>query len=188
MSGEGEEWRVKVSKRLAGLLRHYGPDRGVRIDREGWADIGEVARALQRMGLEVSEDDIVAIARSDPKGRYEVQGHKIRARYGHSLPVEIQYEPLDNPPPLLYHGTPTRNLASIMSRGLLPGRRRFVHLTMNPSLAIETGKRHGRPVALLAVDTSCLRRLGVPLYRATSHIVLAPRVPPECLRIELIEG
>ena len=184
-----EPARVRISKRLAGLLRHYGPEHGVRIDREGWASLEDVVRALRRMGFDVDEDLIVEIAASDPKGRYEVRGRRIRARYGHSLPVEIRYEPLAPAPPKLYHGTPARNLAGIMERGLLPGRRRYVHLTLDPGTAVETGARHGRPVVLLAVDTGCMERRGIPLYRATSQIVLAPWVPPECVRVErLVQG
>ena len=179
--------REEVSKRLAGLLRHYGPRWGVEVDREGWARLSDVARALRRMGYMVTERDIVEIARSDPKGRYEVKGDRIRARYGHSLPVEISYPEPRRPPPVLYHGTPARNLPSIMARGLLPGRRRYVHLVSDPETALETGRRHGGPVALLAVDTGCLRRLGVPLYQATAQIYLAPRVPPRCIRVERVE-
>lgn len=191
MGGLPERVRVRLSRRIAGLLRHYGPRYGLVVDREGWARIEDVVEALHRIpGYEwVGVDDILEVARLDDKGRYEVRGGMIRARYGHSMPgVRPAYERGGPPTGKLYHGTPLANLESILSRGLLPGRRHYVHLTTTPRLAVETGRRHGRPVAVLEVDVSCLEERGIPVYRATSHIYLAPRVPPECLRLASIEG
>ncbi len=186
--GGGEDDRERMSKKMAGLLRHYGPKYGVAVDEEGWARIGDVVRALRRMGFRASERLVREIALSDPKGRYEVRGDKIRARYGHSLPVRIRYEPLESPPPRLYHGTPARNLGSIMRRGLLPGKRLYVHLSATREQAYETGRRHGRPVVILSVDTGCLARHGIPVYKASEQVYLAPRVPPDCIRVESLEG
>lgn len=186
--GGVDDVRERVSKKMAGLLRHYGPKYGVTIDEEGWARISDVVRALRRMGFSVSERLVREIALSDPKGRYEVIGDRIRARYGHSLPVRIKYEPLENPPPRLYHGTPARNLRSILARGLLPGKRLYVHLSATREQAVETGRRHGRPVVILSIDTACLARHGIPVYRASEQVYLAPRVPRDCISVEGLEG
>ncbi|MCE4625324.1 MAG: RNA 2'-phosphotransferase [Desulfurococcales archaeon] len=174
--------RVEISKKLAGLLRHYGEKYGVRVDGEGWARIEDVVEALKRMGFHVTIDDIISLAAEDEKGRYEVRGDKIRARYGHSVRVSIRYEESWDVEKL-YHGTPLRNLRSIMERGLLPGKRLYVHLTPDPKTALETGRRYGRPVALLEVDVRCLRRSGRRLYKATSVVYLTDSVPPDCIRV-----
>ena len=102
--------------------------------------------------------------------------------------MEPGYREAGDAPGRLYHGTPARNLPSIMQRGLLPGRRLYVHLTTSLEDALETGRRHGSPVALLSVDTGCLRRRGVRLYKATDRVYLAEWVPPECLKVESITG
>jgi putative RNA 2'-phosphotransferase len=174
--------RERISKRLAGLLRHYGPQKGVRIDEEGWAKIPDVIKALRGMGYNVSWEDIIEIVKADEKGRYEIRGDRIRARYGHSIRVKIQY-PEATGVEKLYHGTPARNLDSIMRNGLLPGKRLYVHLSPDPETALETGERHGRPVAILEVNMECLKRLGIPVYKATSKVYLVERVPPQCLRL-----
>jgi len=178
--------RLALSKRMAGLLRHYPHRYGLSLDREGWASVGDVVAALRRSGLRWAEEwHVRGVALYDPKGRYELAGGRVRARYGHSVNVDPGYpEAVD--PPTLYHGTPARNLRSILSRGLLPGRRLYVHLAASPEDAVETGRRHGGPVALLRVDPECLRRRGVKVYMATGKVYLASMVPPDCVKVERI--
>jgi len=180
----GREERVRLSKKMAGLLRHY-PDRyGLRVDREGWARIDDLVRALHRIpGYSwVRREHVLEVAMLDEKGRYEVRGERIRARYGHSIQVDPGYEELSRPPPTLYHGTTMRRLPSIRRRGLLPMKRRMVHLSLTPSDALETGRRHGPDVVILEVDVECMRRRGIPLYRAGPRVVTTPHVPPDCIR------
>ncbi len=181
-----EKVRVRLSKRLSGLLRHYGPKYGLNLDREGWARIDDVVSVLRGMpGYDwVSRSDILEIARRDDKGRFEVRGDMIRARYGHSIRwVKPSYDTARPSTGRLYHGTPTANLKSILSLGILPGKRHYVHLTTTPELAYQTGRRHGRPVAILDIDINCLEEKKIPLYSATPIIYVAPRIPPECIRI-----
>jgi len=58
-----------------------------------------------------------------------------------------------------------------------------VHLTTDPRQALETGRRHSPSVALLEVDTQCLKRRGIGLEKRTPTIYLAPHVPPECISV-----
>ena len=178
-----EARRVRLSKKMAGLLRHYPHRYGLRLTREGWARIDDLVEALHRIpGFEwVERSHILEVARRDEKGRYEVRGDYIRARYGHSVPVAIEYPEPREPPRELYHGTPARNLRGIMARGILPGKRLWVHLSATPGDAIETGSRHGPDVVVLVVDTECLRRAGYRVYKATDRVYLVKRVPPECI-------
>ncbi len=180
--------RLALSKRMAGLLRHYPHRYGLSLDKEGWARIRDLVEALHRMGLRwVEEWHVRGVAEHDPKGRYQLVGDMIRARYGHSIRIEGRYEEAVNPPPL-YHGTPVRNLQSILARGLMPGRRLYVHLSATREDALETGKRHGSPVAILKVDPACLRNRQVKVYKATDRVYLARWVPPECIEVEEVTG
>ncbi len=182
---KSREEMVRISKKLAGLLRHYGRSYGVEVDEEGWASIVDVVRALRRMGFNVTVEDIIDIVRTDEKGRYEIRGGRIRARYGHSIKVRIKYERVSPEIPL-YHGTPVRNLPSIREKGLLPGKRLYVHLASDPKQAVETGKRYSPTIALLRIDPQCIKRHGITIYKATEKVYLAPYVPPDCIEVDRI--
>jgi len=180
----GERDRVRLSKRMTGLLRHYGPRYGLRLGPGGWVSVDDLVEALRRVpGFSwVTREHVLEVARGDEKGRYEVRGGMIRARYGHSLPVNVEYEPLRPLPGSLYHGTTRRALPGIRERGLLPMGRRWVHLSLDPGDAWETGRRHGRDVVVLEVDPGCLERRGLTVYSAGPRVAVVEWVPWECVR------
>ncbi len=174
--------RVLLSKRLSGILRHYPDKYGVKIDSRGWAFINEIVEGLRRTrGFEwVREWHLIGIAKHDPKGRFEVRGSMIRARYGHTIKVEI--EPLPGEPPeTLYHGTSIDRLSSILKQGLKPMKRLYVHLTSSFEDAVETGRRHGSRVVVLKIDSKCLGREGFSVKRASKTVYVVERVPPKCI-------
>ena len=72
---------------------------------------------------------------------------RIRANQGHSVPVALDL-PVTRPPSTLYHGTPVRNLASIMNVGLTRGQRHHVHLSATATTAHQVGARRGDHVVL----------------------------------------
>ena len=178
-----DDLRVRLSKKMAGLLRHYPERYGLRVDREGWARIEDLVEALHRIpGFEwVEKKHILEVVARDEKGRYEIRGDRIRARYGHSIPVEPGLEVLEEPPRFLYHGTVEESLASIRKKGILPMKRRMVHLSYTLADVVETARRHGPRVVVLIVDTQCLKGRGLTLYRAGPRVVTVRWVPPECI-------
>ncbi len=180
--------RLMLSKLLSGILRHYPWEIGLKPDEEGWVSLDELVRGIRerwrnrKLYQWVSEEHVRAVAVLDPKGRFELRNGLIRARYGHSIDVKIKYPVVENPPPLLYHGTSRDSLPGILREGLKPMKRKYVHLTIDPGMALETGRRHGPPV-LLVIDTSCIMDKGLRIYGATDKIYLVIRVPPECIRM-----
>jgi len=182
--------RLRLSKLMSALLRHIPGEAGLRLDEEGWVSVDELVRAIRErwrnreMYRWVRREHVEAVAMLDPKGRFQLRDGRIRAAYGHSVRVRLGYEPLrpGEAPRILYHGTVERFLPSIMREGLKPGRRMMVHMTTRLSDAVETGRRHGGRVVVLVIDTVCLERHGVPVYRASETVYLAPRVPRECIR------
>lgn len=73
------------------------------------------------------ENDLVIMIQKSEKKRYKIFNGKIKAYYGHSIPMKIAKEE-KVPPGILYHGTARRFLNSILENGLLPKGRQYVHL------------------------------------------------------------
>jgi putative RNA 2'-phosphotransferase len=173
---------VRASRFLSWVLRHDPGGIGLALDSSGWADIDELIDRAAGKGRALTREIIYEIVESDEKGRYELTDDltRIRACYGHSLDVE-QSRTSEKPPATLYHGTAARNLDAILRRGIVPGRRRFVHLSVDRETAIEVGRRHGAPV-VLAVRAGDLFDSGVEFYRAGRDIWLVRSVPPDFIR------
>jgi putative RNA 2'-phosphotransferase len=171
--------RLKISKLLSLALRHDPSALGLKIDREGWAEVDAVLKGLERAGFRVDAVVLKALVELDDKGRFELRNGKIRARYGHSIDVSISY-PEDATSAALYHGTSQDFLPSILREGILPMKRRYVHLAVDVETACLNAARRPRPV-VLAVDAQCLRRRGYRVYIASHKIRLVQYVPPECI-------
>lgn len=146
------------------------------LDPGGWVD---VERLLEGLGLQPDELREVVRPRPGGKDRFELSadGTRIRARYGHSVEVDLGYAPTP-PPPVLYHGTARRFLTDIRRDGLSPMRRRQVHLSEDAASAREVGARHGSPV-VLAIDAGAMALDGAVFHRLPGGVWLTAQVPAE---------
>jgi putative RNA 2'-phosphotransferase len=186
--------RLRLSRLMSALLRHIPEKAGVKLDPSGWVEVEELVRAIRERWPAreayrwVSVEHVVAIARLDPKGRFQLdnEGRRIRATYGHSIKVNISYEKLEpqRVPRTLYHGTPAANLPSILREGLKPMKRLYVHLSTSFEDAVEVGARKSSHVAVLRIDSGCLSSKGISVYVASPRVLLAPHVPPDCISVE----
>ncbi len=172
--------REVVSKFLSGLLRHFPHSFGIDVDEEGWADLDRVVSVLmERYG--VGRREVELIVRFDPKGRFEIRDGRIRAKYGHSINVRVDWSESSEIPPILYHGTDPANVPSILSKGLLPMKRREVHLSETVEDAIEVGRRHHPNPAVLVVDARGLIEAGFKV-RKKGRVYTTDYVPPKFIR------
>ena len=170
------ERRVRLSKLMSGILRHFPHSVGLKMGEDGFVPIDDLVEAIRGIGYGwVTKEHVLAVAELDPKGRFEVRGGLIRARYGHSVPVRIEYELVG--PTLLYHGTTTSRVPRILREGLKPGRR-MVHLTSRLEDAWANGARWGEEPVVLVVDAASMVRRGYRFYRAAPTVYLTPYVPP----------
>jgi putative RNA 2'-phosphotransferase len=112
---------VRRSKRLALVLRHRPGSVGIQIDGQGWTDVAQLLEALAQHGTPMSREQLARVVESNDKQRFEWDrsSDRIRARQGHTVPVDLGLEPTD-PPDLLFHGTPRRSVRSILASGLEP--------------------------------------------------------------------
>lgn len=171
----------RVSKLMALILRHRPEEFGVELDELGFCPLSSLVRALRKRFPWVDERVVRAIVEGDEKGRYEMKGDRIRARYGHSVPVVLDQRPV-RPPELLYHGTSSSALPSILEEGLKPMGRRFVHLSASIEDALSVGRRRDPKPVILEVKAGEAWRRGIPFYRPSERIYLAPHIPPALLR------
>jgi putative RNA 2'-phosphotransferase len=172
---------TKLSKFLSLILRHQPERFALAVDEEGWASLPEVMEILK--GLPnfrwATRADVMAVVREgsgDNKHRFEVEGNRIRARYGHSFAQPIRYEPCA-PPSILYHGTSQRALTAIRREGLRPMGRQYVHLSPDPETAIRVGARHDERPVILTVRAAEAHAAGVVFHQAGEAVYLAKHVP-----------
>lgn len=89
------------------------------------------------------------------------------------------------PPEFLYHGTAVRFLADIMRDGLKPMSRQYVHISSDLETAVQTGRRHGKPVVLVIRAKNFVGD-GHSLYRSSNGVWLAKDVPAEYFTVKYI--
>jgi putative RNA 2'-phosphotransferase len=174
---------VQLSKFLSFVLRHKPDAIGLVLDPQGWVGIDELIAKAAAAGTRFSGDDLARVVESNDKKRFTLSddGLRIRAAQGHSVSVELGLAPRD-PPPVLYHGTATRFLESILAEGLKPQSRQHVHLSLDEATARRVGQRHGKPVILL-VDVQGMQGAGMHFYVADNGVWLTDHVPPRFLKL-----
>ena len=167
---------TRVSKFLSLVLRHQPGKVGITLDREGWVSVPRLLDACEAHGLRLSLDELREVVRSNDKRRFSFSpdGLSIRANQGHSVEVELGYEP-EPPPPVLYHGTAERFLPSIRKQGLLKGRRHHVHLSEQEETASAVGRRYGRPV-VLSIASGEMHADGHLFFRSANGVWLTEQV------------
>src|SRR6476469_5986486 len=118
------------SKFLSLVLRHEPERVGIRLDESGWVAVDELLEGCRRAGNRMTLDELKEIVRTNNKQRFAFSddGTRIRANQGHSVEVELGYEPA-TPPEVLYHGTAEKHLPGIRREGLIKGARHHVHLS-----------------------------------------------------------
>ena len=165
--------KIATSKKLAYLLRHSKLP-----DPNGWVEVVVIVAELS-----ITLDELEQVVANDPKGRFAFSKDRlaVRALYGHSTRVNLELKSTP-PPSVLYHGTTSKYLPSIMKEGLKPRSRRFVHLSETEKEAIEVGSRHGHP-AVLKVDAQAVASQGQHLFLAKRGVWLTESVAPQYLTL-----
>lgn len=168
---------VATSKFISLILRHDPAKVGITLDKQGWVAIPTLLEALSKHGHPIDETTLLKIVNQDNKKRYAVDGGKIRANQGHSIPVDLGLKP-EAPPNTLYHGTQASNSLSIMYNGLLPGSRNHVHLSTDLTTAVAVGKRRGPDIIIFVVDAKKMHDDGFVFMKSENDVWLCEHVPP----------
>ncbi len=143
----------ELSKEISYALRHAPWEYELEMNEEGWVPVEQLLDALHRTDQwsNICEADLHEMIEKSEKKRHELVGGKIRAFYGHSMPMKILKKD-KMPPNVLYHGTARRFVESISKNGLLPQSRQYVHLSQDIETAENVGKRHDDKPCILIID------------------------------------
>ena len=177
--------QTDVSRFIALILRHKPEAIGITLDEHGWADTEELINGINKAhpgNPPVLDRDILEeIVRTDSKQRYAFSDDhtRIRARQGHSIPVDVELKQAV-PPGILYHGTGEKYVPSILREGLIPKTRLYVHLSRDTQTAEDVGMRHGTPV-VFQVDAAGMVRDGCTFFLSENGVWLTKRVPLQYL-------
>lgn len=172
---------VQLSKFLSFVLRHKPDAIGLTLDPQGWVSIDELVEKGNAAGTQFGREDLLHVVETSDKKRFSIStdGLRIRAAQGHSVAVELGLSPQE-PPSVLYHGTATRFVDSILSEGLKPQDRQHVHLSIDEATARRVGQRHGKPF-ILKIEALRMHTKGFKFFLADNGVWLTDQVPPEFL-------
>jgi len=163
---------------IAGVLRHFPDKLGVMIDGHGWVDISEFVEAIgiSRSGFHwLRNHHIEAIALTDPKGRYQIDGGMVRATYGHTIDVNLDDLPLADIDEFFYPVT-EEEIDIILEGGLNPIDRKNVHLSGSIEKALEAGKVRTEEPLILKIDGAKAKKDGIKIYHAGKDVYITDRI------------
>jgi len=176
---------VQLSKTVSHALRHEPWLYELELSEEGWVEVASLLAALrlerQDWGILV-EKDLLAMMDGSEKKRFEMKEGRIRAFYGHSLPGKLKRE-RGSPPEILFHGTSPEVAERVLSEGLKPMGRQYVHLSADRETAVAVGKRKASQPVVLMVKALKAEGAGVAFYVGHEKVWLADAVPGEFLSL-----
>ncbi len=176
-----ERRRERLSKLLSLILRHK-PDRfSIVLDEQGYALIDEIVEAIQEKFDALTRDEILEIADGAEKRRFEVEEDRIRARYGHSFPIELGLAPAA-PPEFLYYATVPERAAVISSGGLNPSDRQYVHLSLSEETATQVARNQTETPVVFRIKAQEATEGGVDFYDR-SPVMLTSGIPSEFIDV-----
>lgn len=161
------------------VLRHNPQKFNLKLDSFGFVEIDGLIKALKTVHPWINAYHIREVVKTCPKGRFEIKGNKIRARYGHSQPVK-QSSGAVSPPELLYHGTSRGAIEKIKRRGILSMNRQKVHLSKTRQEAYNVGLRKDNNPVILRINAQKAFQDGIKFFQE-GNVFLAEKIPPEYL-------
>jgi putative RNA 2'-phosphotransferase len=172
----------RFSRWMAYVLRHNPERYGLQPDRHGYVDLEEFLRVASQRYPELGASRLQELIASTASARFEIAGGRLRARYGHSIPVEPVGPPVE-PPEFLYYGTEAARTEAILAGGLRPMDRRILHLSATSDEALSIAQRKTQSPAVFRAEAARAHRAGVAFYRE-SGLYLVAHIPAEFLSLE----
>lgn len=173
--------KTKISRYMSYLLRH-NPE-NLKMDRHGFVDITELLEKLKGR-FRIDKKVVVEIVERSGRKRFEIVENKIRALYGHTIPVKLELEE-DRAVKLLYHGTTPEAASEIFQMGLKPMKRRWVHLSPTMEIAREVGLRRTENPVILEINVEAARKDGLRFFKATDKVYVCDAIEPKYIKMTI---
>jgi 5-formyltetrahydrofolate cyclo-ligase len=170
--------REAISTYMSYILRHRPPES---MSEDGFISLEECVTLLQSR-FNVMKEDVISIVSSDKKGRFQVEGSRIRAVYGHSHPVSIDLAAAHIA--VVYHGTTPGAAQQILKEGLNPRGRQKVHLSSTRKSAREVGYRHCDTPVVLRIDAHRAQKEGIVIEKASETVYVTDHIPPQYISLD----
>lgn len=166
---------------MAGLLRHFPDKVGLMMDGHGWIEISSMVNSLRtsRSGFHwLREKHIEAMAETDPKGRYQVDGGMIRATYGHTVDVNLDDLP-EGEKDTYYYPVTEEEADIVLEGGLHPTDRSMVHLSGSIKKAVEAGKVRTDEPIILQINGKKARKDEIKIRKAGRDVYVVHEIDPK---------
>lgn len=174
----------RLSRTLAGILRHFPERFDLEVDRYGFVDLRrfvDAIQAKQRRYHWLRPHHILAIIETDNKGRYEFKNGMIRATYAHSFDVDLDPSNVGIPDALYYPAT-EEEVDIILETGIKPSDRKRVHLSKTIGDAVNAGRVRTESPVILEVDVKSASDDGVVIQKAGKTVYLAEEIDRKYLK------
>ena len=165
------------------VLRHAPEEINLELNTEGWAETDQLLLKMNARGYDIDKETLIEVVAQNAKKRFAFNDDKsmIRANQGHSIQIDHGFEAV-MPPDILYHGTATKSVDSILKSGIEKRGRHHVHLSADIDTAKQVGQRHGK-VVILEVLALEMHQSGHVFYLSENKVWLTDSVPTQYLRI-----
>lgn len=179
MSGD---W-ADLSEAVSHALRHEPWLYELELDDAGWAPVDALVEALSQepRWRDLSRTQLETMIERSSKQNHEIEGSRIRALYGHSVPGRMAKTP-GVPPAALFHGTAAGSVLAILAGGLRPMQRQYAHLSVDRATAYSVGRRKNATAAVLVIRASEAHARGVRFWLGNQMVWLADYIPPAFIR------
>lgn len=185
------KYTTRLEKFLTLILRHSPETVNITLDSAGWVDAYELVQAIRTKPgyADFSMSTLQNIVNRSEKKRFEWKSNShhgfIRARQGHSISVNLGYEP-KTPPDVLYHGSDQSAVSNILQQGILPMNRHDVHLSQDRDLAERFANQRKRSPVIFEINSADMHREGHVFYHTDNDVWLVKRVPAKYIRRSII--
>lgn len=173
----------RLSRLVSHALRHEPWLYELELNDEGWVPVAALLDAIHLQGSEwaqITKADLQTMIAVSSKRRHEIDGDRIRALYGHSVPGQVAKIEAE-PPAQLFHGTCAHAWSEIQRAGLQPMGRQYVHLSVDVAAAEQVARRKSPSPVILTVDTARARETGSRFWSGNELVWLADHIAPEHL-------
>lgn len=163
---------TRISKQMSYLLRHGGPESGLKMKPDGFVNVSDLLQKVKGCKIE----DIQRIVETDSKNRYSLKKDdglwEIKANQGHSIAGvnELNLKPVLEANFDIIHGTYLDKWNIIRTSGLSRMTRNHIHLAKGTNAT--SGYRKSSQI-FIYIDFHKAVQDGITFYESENGVILS---------------